>query len=119
MPTANEEQTLFCVAPNQLLHQLGAKVPGHSSAQHFGGNFGKLETLHPAPGEKQTKPEKGSGPVEDLEHGLWRLWNMSISVAIVILRSTLFAWQPMKLALSKKQLIRLIFVETYHICKVA
>ena len=27
--------------------------------------------------------------------------------------SALFAWQPMKLALSKKQLIRLIFAETY------
>jgi hypothetical protein len=73
LPTPNEEQTLCCVAPNQLLHQLGAKVPGHSSAQHFGGDFGKSETLHPAPGEKQTKPEKGSGSVEDLEHGLW-LW---------------------------------------------
>ena len=36
-PTPNEEQTLCCVARNQLLHQLGAKVPGHSSAQHFGG----------------------------------------------------------------------------------
>ena len=73
LPTPNEEQTLCCVASNQLLHQLGAKVPGHSSAQHFGGDFGKSETLHPAPGEKQTKPEKGSGSVEDLEHGLWWL----------------------------------------------
>jgi hypothetical protein len=47
LPTPNEEQTLFCIAPNQLLHQLGAKVPGHSSTQHFGCDFDKSETLHP------------------------------------------------------------------------
>ena len=63
-------------------HSSALRRTGHSSAQHFGGDFGKSETLHAAPDEKQTKPEKGSGPVEDLEHGLWRLWNMSILVAI-------------------------------------